>query len=110
VVFELRDGDVSKFEVNAADFGIPASTVADIRGGDAAENLVIMNDLFAGKTGAVRDIVSFNAGCALYIAGLVGEVSEGIDRARASIDSGAAAAALASVVTVTTQQAVRMAV
>jgi anthranilate phosphoribosyltransferase len=109
-VFELRDGSVSQFEVNAADFGIAVSTVADIRGGDASENLVIMNDLFAGKTGAVRDIVTFNAGCAMYIAGLVGEVSEGIDRARASLDSGAAAAALASVVAVSSEQAARMAV
>jgi anthranilate phosphoribosyltransferase len=109
-VFELRDGAVSQFEVNAADFGIAVSTVADIRGGDASENLVIMNDLFAGKTGAVRDIVTFNAGCAMYIAGLVGEVSEGIDRARASLDSGAADAALAAVVATSTQQAARMAV
>ena len=109
-VFELRDGAVTQFEVNAADFGIAVSTVADIRGGDASENLVIMNDLFAGKTGAVRDIVTFNAGCAMYIAGLVGEVSEGIDRARASLDSGAAAAALAAVVATSTQQAARMAV
>jgi len=110
VVFELRDGAVSKFEVNAADFGIATSTVDDIRGGDAAENLVIMNEMFAGKTGPVRDIVSFNAGCALYVAGLVGDVSEGIDRARASIDSGAAASVLSSVVTVSNQQAARMAV
>ena len=109
-VFELRDGNVSQFEINAADFGIATSTLDDVRGGDATENLAILHDTFSGKSGAVRDIVTFNAGCAMYVAGLVGEVSEGIDRARASIDSGAAAAVLADVVKVSSEQAVRMAV
>lgn len=107
-VFELRDGAVHQFDINAKDFGIPVSTLDDIRGGDAAENLAILRDTFNGKQGAVRDIVTFNAGCAMYVAGLVGDVTEGIDRARASIDSGAASSVLASVVEVSSREAARM--
>ena len=107
-VFELRDGQVHKFDVNAKDFGIPVSTLEDIRGGDPQDNLEILKRTFAGETGPVRDIVTFNAGCAMYVAGLVGEVSEGIDRARASIDSGAAQNVLDTVVASSQREAERM--
>ncbi|MSO14917.1 MAG: anthranilate phosphoribosyltransferase [Ilumatobacteraceae bacterium] len=108
IVYELRDGNISRFEIDAADFGIARSLLADIRGGDATENLAIMNGLFAGKTGAVRDIVTFNAGSALFVANHVGSVADGIDMARATIDSGAAASMLLNVVAVTTAESERM--
>jgi anthranilate phosphoribosyltransferase len=108
IVYELRDGNISRFEIDAAEFGITHSTLADIRGGDAADNLAIMNSLFSGQTGAVRDIVTFNAGCALFVAKHVESVADGIDVARATIDSGAAASMLAKVVTVSSAEAKRM--
>ena len=108
IVYELRDGNISRFEIDAADFGITHSLLADIRGGDATDNLAIMNDLFAGKTGAVRDIVTFNAGCALFVAGHVGSVADGIEVARVTIDSGAAASMLVKVVAVSSAEAERM--
>ncbi len=108
IVYELRDGNISRFEIDAAEFGISHSLLADIRGGDATDNLAIMNDLFAGKTGAVRDIVTFNAGCALFVAGSVGSVADGIEVARATIDSGAAASMLVKVVAVSSAEAERM--
>lgn len=108
IVYELRDGNISRFEIDAADFGITHSLLADIRGGDATDNLAIMNDLFAGKTGAVRDIVTFNAGCALFVANHVGSVADGLDMARATIDSGAAASMLVKVVAVSSAEAERM--
>ena len=108
IVYELRDGNISRFEIDAAEFGITHSTLADIRGGDATDNLAIMNGLFGGQTGAVRDIVTFNAGCALFVARHVESVADGIDVARATIDSGAAASMLAKVVTVSSAEAKRM--
>jgi anthranilate phosphoribosyltransferase len=107
-VFELHEGQVHTFEVNAKDFGIAVSTLDDIRGGEPADNLAILRDTFAGKPGAVRDIVTFNAGCALYVAGVAGDVSDGIERARASIDSGAAVAVLDNVIAITHREATRM--
>jgi anthranilate phosphoribosyltransferase len=107
-VFELKDGTVTQFEINAKEFGIASSTLEDVRGGDAAENLAIMKDLFAGKSGAVRDIVTFNAGCALYVSGVAGDVMDGIERARASIDSGSAAEVLRGVAEESSRQLARM--
>jgi anthranilate phosphoribosyltransferase len=108
IVYELRDGNISRFEIDAAEFGIARSVLADIRGGDASDNLAIMNTLFGGQTGAVRDIVTFNAGCALFVAKRVGSVADGIDMARATIDSGAAASILTQVVAVSSAEATRM--
>jgi anthranilate phosphoribosyltransferase len=56
----------------------------------------------------VRDIVSFNAGAALYIAGVASEVAEGIERAHASIDSGAAQEVLDTLVSVSSAHGARL--
>mgnify|MGYP006208393811 CR=1 FL=1 len=87
-MFELKDGIVTEFEINAKEFGIASSTLEDVRGGDAAQNLATMKELFAGKAGAVRDIVTFNAGCALYVSGVAGDVMDGIERARRALPTG----------------------
>ena len=107
-VFALKDGVVEKFEIDAKDHGIARSTVDDVRGGDAAENLAIMHRMLAGEKGPVRDIVMFNAASAMFIAGLVGDLRDGLDRAAASIDSGAAADVLARVAEVSRENAARM--
>ena len=107
-VFELKDGTVTQFEINAKEFGIASSTLEDVRGGDAAQNLAIVKELFKGKPGAVRDIVTFNAGCALFVSGVAGDVMDGIERARASIDSGSAAAVLSAVAEESSRQLARM--
>ena len=107
-VHALRDGAVTTFSIDAKDFGIPRSTVDDVRGGDAPENAATLARLLDGAKGPVRDIVTFNAACALHVAGLASDVTEGLDRANGSIDSGAAAEVLANVVRVSTENAARM--
>ncbi len=108
VVFELKDGAVRRFALSAADHGIAVSTLDDIRGGEASDNLAVLEKVFAGSAGPVRDIVSFNAGCALHIAGRAQSVGEGIELARSIIDSGAAAGKLADVVRVSQRERERM--
>ena len=55
------------------------------------------------QAGAARDIVMLNAGAALYAANVVSSIAEGIDQARAAIESGAAKARLQQLIA-TTQQ------
>lgn len=107
-VHELRDGRVSRFEIDARDHGIPASGIEAVRGGSVADNLAAMRAMLGGATGAVRDIVVFNAACALHIAGAASDVAEGIERAAASIDSGAAARVLDGAVAESRRQADRL--
>ena len=107
-VVQLRDGEVSQFTVNAKDFGIAPASLDDIKGGDPTVNARICHELLAGQKGAVRDIVSFNAGASLYVAGMCSEVAEGIERAHASIDSGAASDVLEKLIAESNVQSARL--
>ena len=89
-VSECRGGAVNTFYVHPADFGIPKASPADLKGGDAAANAAIVTAILDGGKGPARDVVLLNAGAALFVAGRVGTVQEGIGKAASAIDSGAA--------------------
>jgi len=87
-ISECRDGSVSTFYVHPADFGLPKAASASLIGGDRFVNAAIIRGLLDGDQGPRRDIVLLNAGAALFIAGRVSSVREGIRRAAAAVDSG----------------------
>ncbi len=93
-VSECRAGAVRTFYVHPSEFGLPKAMPDALRGGDADQNAAIARTILEGRTGPPRDIVLFNAGASLLIAGRAASVAEGIVQAAKSIDSGAAAAAL----------------
>jgi anthranilate phosphoribosyltransferase len=99
-VSECRQGAVNTFYVHPADYGLPKAAPADLKGGDAADNAVIARAILAGQSGAPRDIVMLNAAASLLIAGAVTTIAEGIRRAGAALDSGAAAGVLEKLVAV----------
>ncbi|MFI0795442.1 anthranilate phosphoribosyltransferase [Micromonospora rubida] len=98
-VWVAQAGTVREALVDATDLGVPRSTLAELRGGDAAYNAGVARRLLAGETGPVRDAVLVNAAAALATQGpldgdLVEALRAGMARAAESIDSGAAAASL----------------
>jgi anthranilate phosphoribosyltransferase len=93
-VSECRDGAVHTFYVHPSDFGLPKAAPADLKGGDAAENAAIVRAMLGGRHGPARDIVLLNAGAALFVAGRVNSVRDGIARAALAIASGASTATL----------------
>lgn len=98
-VWVAQQGTVREAVLDATDLGVPRSTLAELRGGDAAYNAGVARRLLAGETGPVRDAVLVNSAAALATQGpLDGDLTEalraGMDRAAESIDSGAAAAVL----------------
>ena len=97
-VSEARGRSVRTFYVHPADVGLPKATLADLAGGDAAENAAIARAILAGETGPRRDVVLLNAGAALLVAGAAASLAEGIDRAGAAVDRGAATATLEQLV------------
>ena len=92
---ELHRGAVNTFYVHPADAGIPLTSVEGLRGGTAAENARMIEDVLAGAAGPRRDIALLNAGAALLIAGEATSLGDGVERAAASISSGAAKGVLA---------------
>jgi len=83
-----KDREPIRFEIDPAAFGMPYATPAALAGDDARTNAAILKHIFAGQQGAGRDIVLLNAGAALWIAGKVDGIGEGIAMAANAIDSG----------------------
>jgi anthranilate phosphoribosyltransferase len=106
-VVELRDGEVSTWEVDPEVLGLRRADREDLVGGDAATNADLTRRVLAGESGPHRDIVVLNAGAGLVVAGLVADLAEGIAAAGAAIDSGAAVGALARMVEISQEEAAR---
>ncbi len=98
-VVEINRGVLSEFVLNAKDFGLQPADVTAVRGGDPAHNAQVIRDTFAGTRGAVRDIVVLNAAAGLVVAGVAEHMADAIERAQASIDSGAANSVVDALIT-----------
>ena len=97
-VSECRDGSVSTFYVHPTDFGLSKAPPAALKGGDAATNARMIRAVLQSEGGPLRDVVLLNAAAALFIAGRVASVREGLARAGAAIDSGDAIKTLEALV------------
>jgi anthranilate phosphoribosyltransferase len=93
-VAEWREGGVRLFNITPEAVSLPRAAMADLRGGDPAHNAQALREVLAGKRGAYRDIVLLNAAAAFLVAERAETLREGIVLAAASIDEGAAQAAL----------------
>lgn len=101
----LEDGKISLRDFTPEEFGLKRATLADLKGGDAPENAAAIKRLLAGEKSAYRDIVVFNAGAALTIAGKTEDLKTGIAEAVQAIDSGKAAGILDKLIAVSQRQA-----
>lgn len=86
----LEDGQVAEREVHPEDAGLPVHDFAAITGGTPQENGQALAAVLSGQAGAYRDAVLLNAAGALVIAGKASGLSEGVEIAAQSIDSGQA--------------------
>ncbi len=99
-VSEVKNGQISEFEITPQEFGIETVELAELRGGTPDVNAKALSDLLDGNPSAYRDIVRLNAGAALMIAGLSQDIPDGILMATDAIDNGHAKATLARLVEV----------
>ena len=89
-ICEYNGQEIISYDLNPVELGIPLAKPKDLEGGSLDNNLQIFIDVLSGDHGPKRDIVVLNAAYALYVAGKVKEISEGITVAEDSIDSGKA--------------------
>lgn len=90
-ITELQDGLIRTYDMLPEQYVGERSTFAELAGGLAEENALIMREILAGQKGAKRNIVILNAGAALFAAGKAGDLKGGVALAEKAIDSGAAA-------------------
>ena len=122
-VSECRGSSVQTFYVHPSDFGLVKATPEALRGGDASTNAKIVRAVLSGEQGrapfdvaqgspersrGARDVVLLNAGAALFVGGLATTVQEGISKAAAAIDSGAAIKVLEQLIAVSNRTGARV--
>ena len=99
-VAELKNGEVTTWEVDPADFDCKVDNLDEIRVNNAEESLELVCSVLTNKPGPARDIVSLNAGAAIYVCGLADSLKDGVERAREVIASEAAAEKMAALIAV----------
>jgi anthranilate phosphoribosyltransferase len=94
LVGELKDGVIREYEIHPEDFGLAMVSNRGLRVDSAEQSRAMLLNALDNEPGTPRDIVTFNAGAALYAANLAADIGEGIALARATLASGAARAKL----------------
>jgi anthranilate phosphoribosyltransferase len=89
-VAEVKQGKLQTYMVAPEQFGISRGDVSQLVVEDAAQSLLLMRQVFDNTPGPARDIVSLNAGAAIYVAGLSNTLETGVKLAQETIASGVA--------------------
>ncbi|MBK8071812.1 MAG: anthranilate phosphoribosyltransferase [Ramlibacter sp.] len=101
LVGELKNGEISEYEVHPEDFGLAMASNRALKVETPQQSMQMLRGVLDNQPGAARDIVILNAGVALYAANVAATVIDGIEKARAAVESGAAKARLAQFVAAT---------
>ncbi|MFZ6815803.1 anthranilate phosphoribosyltransferase [Undibacterium sp. Rencai35W] len=103
MVGELVNGEIREYDIHPEDFGLNMVSNRQLRVSGAEESKAKIMEVMHNVPGAATDIVSLNAGAALYGAGIADSIADGVKKAQAAIASGAALAKLEQLVQVTQQ-------
>jgi anthranilate phosphoribosyltransferase len=90
MVGELKNGEISEYEIHPEDFGLPMASSRNLKVDTPEQSRAVLMGVLENQAGPARDIVVFNAGAALYAANVAKSIEEGITKARAALDCGAA--------------------
>ncbi len=100
VVCELKNNSILEYKISPKDFGVNISSFDDIIANSAEESLMLVKEAFSGKNSAVQDMIALNSGAALYVAGIVSSINDGVEMAFELMNNGKAADKLSSYVKV----------
>ncbi len=98
MVGELKDGEVREYEIHPEDFGMTMASMRHVRVETPEQSRAMLLSVLDGQPGVAGDLVTLNAGAALYAANVTASMEAGVAKAREAITSGAAKAKLAQVV------------
>ncbi|MFN5511387.1 MAG: anthranilate phosphoribosyltransferase [Burkholderiales bacterium] len=94
LVGELRNGEVTEYEIHPEDFGLSMVSSRGLVVDGAEQSCTMLREVLDNRPGPAREIVAFNAGAALYAANVCNSIGEGILKARELLAGGAARAKL----------------
>ncbi len=105
LVGELRNGEITEYEIHPEDFGMVMASNRALKVETAEQSKAMLLSVLDNEPGAAKDIVILNAGAALYAANVADSIASGVKLARQAIESGAAKAKLAQLVAASAQVA-----
>ena len=111
-VVELKDGRIDTYDIHPSDFDIaPASAdeVAGITAATLADSTALVKTSLSQPDSKAADIVSLNAGAAIYASGVATTLSHGVTMAQDAIATGLAKERLDELVRVSSMMAERAA-
>ncbi|WNO08584.1 anthranilate phosphoribosyltransferase [Teredinibacter sp. KSP-S5-2] len=93
-IAELKDGVVSEYSIEPAEFGHGYDDLSGLAVSTAEESLNLIRDALSGKgdetTRKAASIIALNAGAAIYVSGIASDFKEGVALAEDAIASGLA--------------------
>ncbi|HAC26440.1 MAG TPA: anthranilate phosphoribosyltransferase [Marinobacter hydrocarbonoclasticus] len=94
-VAELKDGEITEYDLTPEDLGIKSQSLVGLTVDSSDESLKLIKAAFGRNhdetTEKARDMIALNAGAAIYVAGLAKTAKEGVDMALDAMGSGLAA-------------------
>ena len=87
-MYVIADDTIERRTIDATALGFKRAATVKLAGGSPDENARMTEAVLRGEPGIRRDVVLLNAGAALLVAGVVGDIEEGIERAALTIDAG----------------------
>jgi len=100
-ILELKDGQIVRKELNAADFGFTPPDIEQLKVADAKTSAKVIKDILSGKEqGPRKDIVILNAAAAIVAGSLADDFKSAIGLAEASVSEGGSSACLEKLIKV----------
>ena len=87
-VSHLKEDRIESYDLSPEDAGLQRQPLDGLGGGSAEANAAILTEIFSGRPGPARDIVSYNAAAALLVAGQVPDLHAGVALAAEALDQG----------------------
>jgi len=103
MVGELKNGEITEYEIHPEDFGMVMASNRALKVQTPEDSRAMLLGVLDNEPGAPRDIVVLNAGVALYAANVAPSMAQGLELARAALESGAARRKLAQLVDLSRQ-------
>jgi anthranilate phosphoribosyltransferase len=90
-IAELKNGVIREYTIKPEDFGIQSKSLIGLSVRNAEDSLLLIKDALGNRRGQyaekAADIITLNAGAAIYVSGVVDTFADGVEMARDAIGS-----------------------
>jgi anthranilate phosphoribosyltransferase len=94
-VLEVQGNEVTEWQLDPRDYGVPAASADELAGGTPRENASIITAVLRGEGApSATSAVALNAAAAIYVSGRVESFADAVSVARDTLASGAGLTAL----------------